>query len=136
MFKSSNVQMFRFSVNQMFQCLYVQLFKCSNVLILKCSNVQMFKYSNVQMFKCSNVKNQMSNVNKVKLLSGRTSGSPQVIFLLFLSMVLEDIINSSQIKSDQFQLMGPTCQLQQVLFQPERTISLDVFVLIALLALS
>ena len=30
----------------------------------------------------SNVKNQMSNVNKVKLLSERTSGVPSVVFEL------------------------------------------------------
>ena len=34
---------------------------------------QMFQCSNVQMFQC-----QMSNVNKVKLLSERTSGVPPV----------------------------------------------------------
>ena len=32
------------------------------------------------MFKCLNVKYQMSMVNKVKLLSERTSGVPPVIF--------------------------------------------------------
>ena len=65
------------------------MFNCSNVQMFICSNVPMFKSSNVQMFKCSNVKcqmsnvkYQMSNVNKVKLLSVRTSGVPPVIFEL------------------------------------------------------
>ena len=56
--------------------------KCPNI---KCSDVQILKSSNVQMSKCSNVqiskdKYQMSNINKVKLLSERTSGVPPVIF--------------------------------------------------------
>ena len=55
------------------------MFKGSNAQMLKCSNVQMLKCSNVQMFKC-----QMSNVNKVKLLSERTSGVPPVILYLTL----------------------------------------------------
>ena len=46
--------------------------------MLKYSNLQMFQCSNDPMFKCSNV--QMSNVNKVKLLSERTSGVPPAIF--------------------------------------------------------
>ena len=49
------------------------MFKCSNVQIFKCSNVQMFNCSNAQILKCS-------NVNKVKILSERTSGVPTVIF--------------------------------------------------------
>ena len=58
--------------------------KCPNV---KCSNVKILKSSNVQMSKCSNVqiskdKYQMSNINKVKLLSEHTSGVPPVIFSL------------------------------------------------------
>ena len=47
-------------------------------------NVRMFIYSNVQHFQCSNVqmfKCQISNVNKVKHLSERTSGNPSVIFV-------------------------------------------------------
>ena len=50
------------------------MFECSNVQMFECSNVQIFKCSNVQMLKFSNVKSQMSNVNKVKLLSERSSG--------------------------------------------------------------
>ena len=84
----------------MFQCSNVQMFKCSNAPIFKCSNVQMFKCSIVQMFKCwkaqmfkcSNVhmfKYQMKNVNKVKLLSERTSGVLPVIF--FWTTLREDI---------------------------------------------
>ena len=67
----------------MFKCSNVQMFNCSNVQRIKGSKVQKFKFSNVQMFKCqmSNIKYQMSNVNKVKLLSERTSGVPPVIFI-------------------------------------------------------
>ena len=61
----------------MFKCLNVQILEFSNVQMFKCSNVQMFKYSNVQM---SNVKCQLSNVNKFKLLSERSSGVLPVIF--------------------------------------------------------
>ena len=62
------------------------MFKCStSVQMFKYWNVQMFKCSNIQMFKCqvSNVKYQMSIVNKVKLLSERTSGVPPIIFFIF-----------------------------------------------------
>ena len=48
--------------------------------MFKCSNVQMFKCSNVQIFKCLNVKFQISNVNKVRILSELTSEVPPVIF--------------------------------------------------------
>ena len=41
----------------------------------------MVKYSNVQIFKCSNAKYQMSNGNKVKLMSAHTSGVPSIIFI-------------------------------------------------------
>ena len=51
----------------MFQWFDVPMFQCSNVPMFQCSNFQMFKY-------------QMSNVNKVNLLSQRTSGVPPVIF--------------------------------------------------------
>ena len=73
MFKCSNVQMFHIP---MFQYSNVLIFQYSNVQMFKCSNIQIFKFSNVQMFKC-----QMSylDVNKVKLLSERTSGIPPVI---------------------------------------------------------
>ena len=47
------------------------MFKSLNIKMFKCSNVQIFKCLNVQM---SNTKYHMSNVNKVKLLSERTSG--------------------------------------------------------------
>ena len=64
----------RISNVQMFICSNVPIFQCFNV---QCSNIQMLKCSNVQMsnFKCqiSNVKYQISIVNKVKLLSERTS---------------------------------------------------------------
>ena len=68
------------NADRMLNAADMDMFKCSNVQMFKCSNVQMFKLSNVQMFKCSNVKYQMSNVNKIKLLSVRTSGVPPVIF--------------------------------------------------------
>ena len=63
------------------------MFKFSNIPMYKCLNAQMFKSSNDQMFKCSNVhmsnvEYQVSNVNKVKLLSERTSGVPPVIFIM------------------------------------------------------
>ena len=53
------------------------------------SNAQGFGFSTDQMFKCSNVhmsnvEYQVSNVNKVKLFSERTSGVPPVIFILLL----------------------------------------------------
>ena len=51
------------------------MFKLSK---FKLSNCQIFKLSNVHM---SSVKCQMSNINKVKLLSERTSGVAPVIFL-------------------------------------------------------
>ena len=60
-----------------------QMLKCSDVPMIRCSNVPMFQCSNVPMFQCSNFqmfKYQMSNVNKVNLLSQRTSGVPPVIF--------------------------------------------------------
>ena len=62
------------------QCTNVPIFKFSYVQMFKCSNLQMFKSSHVQMLKCSNVKYIMSNFNKVKLLSKRTSRVPPVIF--------------------------------------------------------
>ena len=81
MLPCSNVQIVKCSNFQMSKCSNVQMFKCSNVSMFQCSNVpntQMFKCANVQM---SDVKCQMSNVNKVKLLSERTSGVPPVIFI-------------------------------------------------------
>ena len=79
MFKCSNGQMFKWS--------NVPMFKYSKVQIFKYLIIQIFKYSNVQMFKCSNVKCQMSkvksqisNVNKVRILSELTSEVPPVIF--------------------------------------------------------
>ena len=56
---------------------FVQMFKL-NIQML---NVQIVNLSKVQMLKCSNVKYQMSIINKVKLLSERTSGLPPVIFI-------------------------------------------------------
>ena len=36
----------------------------------------------------SNVKNEISNVNKVKLLSERTSGVPPVIFIIIIAIIV------------------------------------------------
>ena len=75
------------------------MFKCSNAQMLKCSYFQMFKCSNdqmscsdFQMFKC-----QISNVNKVKLLSERTSGSPPVIFFYWTQVTLSLTQSGKQI---------------------------------------
>ena len=76
-----------------------QLFKCSNDPIFKCSNLPMFfSFHRFARISCPLVRwsigpldywsigplveCQMLNVNKVKLLSERTSGVPPVIFIL------------------------------------------------------
>ena len=66
----------------MLQCSNFQMFKHLSVPMFQCSNVQIFKCSNVK-FQMSIVKYQMSNVNKVKFLSERTSGVPPVILYHF-----------------------------------------------------
>ena len=58
----------------MFKCLDVQMFKCSNVQMFQCFTVAMYQCSNVQMYK------SQININKIKLLSERTSGVPLVVF--------------------------------------------------------
>ena len=72
------------------------MFKCSNFQIFKCSNFQMFKCSNFQMFKCSNLKYQMSNFNRVRLLSERTYRLPPVIFIQVSSHGLISLIMRTQ----------------------------------------
>ena len=67
MFECSKRQMLKYSKDPMFKCTHVQMFN----QIIKCSNVHM-----------SNVEYQVPNVNKVKLLSERTSGVPRVIFIM------------------------------------------------------
>ena len=82
--------------------LNVQMFQCSNVSIFQWSNVPMcFSFPwvagvsfplvhwlsvkcHMSYVKCqkSNFKNEMSNVHRVKLLSERTSGVPQVTFCM------------------------------------------------------
>ena len=82
----------------MFQCSNFPMFKCFNVSMFQCSIIPLVHWSTGQLVhwsigpwveckilnvKCqmSSVINEMSNVNKVKLLSERTSGVPPVIFI-------------------------------------------------------